>query len=332
MRAGRLMLDVQGTALTDEERSLLRHPEVGGLILFTRNYRDKTQLKALIADIRQQQPEILIAVDHEGGRVQRFREGFVRIPPMGKIAALWQAEPERALALARETGWLMAAELVELDIDISFAPVLDLNWARSEIIGDRAFGDTPAQVVALTSAFMQGMHEAGMAATGKHFPGHGWVVADSHVDIPRDERSWEALQADIEPFQALVKAGLDAIMPAHVIYEQVDTQPAGFSAHWLQTVLRNQLGFNGVIFSDDLTMEGATVAGSYAQRAEAALVAGCDMVLVCNNPQGARDVLHWLAQHPGEVAAPAVQLRKKSIPVDPVRFAAVARQLAEGVV
>lgn len=330
--SGRLMLDVQGTALTDEEREILKHPEVGGLILFTRNYQNKAQLKALIDDIRQQQPEIIIAVDHEGGRVQRFREGFVRLPPMGALAALWQKEPQRALSMASNVGWLMASELIELDIDISFAPVLDLNWARSEIIGDRSFGNAPDQVIALTQAFMQGMHEAGMAATGKHFPGHGWVVADSHVDIPRDERSREALEVDMAPFRALVDAGLDAIMPAHVIYEQVDSRPAGFSPYWLQAVLREELGFQGVIFSDDLTMEGAAFAGGYAQRAEAALAAGCDMVLVCNNAQGGREVLQWLSQHPGKVVASAARLRRKTRELDSVRFAQIKQQLVEGVV
>lgn len=309
MPAGRLMLDLVGTEIAPRERELLAHPEVGGLILFTRNYSSQAQLKALVDDIRSIAPDILIAVDHEGGRVQRFRDGFVRIPPMAAVARLWQQDQAAGCAAAKELAWLMAIELTQLDIDISFAPVLDLDWGRSEIIGDRAFGDNPEQVIALTTAFIAGMKEAGMASTGKHFPGHGWVVADSHLDIPRDERSLEQLRgADLVPFGALVDAGMEAVMPAHVIYEQVDQNTAGFSQFWLQEVLRGEMGFDGVIFSDDLTMEGARVAGDYPSRAKAALEAGCDMVLVCNNPEAAVEVLDYLQDNPD--ASPASRIAR----------------------
>jgi len=295
MNTGCVMLDVAGFELTDTERQRLKHPQVGGLILFARNYRSKQQLRELVSDIRQQTPNIVIAVDQEGGRVQRFREEFMRLPSMKVIADRWLENPQSAIKLSEGIGWLMAAELIELDIDISFAPVLDLNLDRSQIIGDRAFGSTPEQVIALASAFMQGMHSAGMAATGKHFPGHGWVVADSHLAIPTDERSLSLItEQDMQPFKVMIEKGLDAIMPAHVIYEKIVADTAGFSDFWLQEVLRKQLGFEGVIFSDDLSMEGASVAGGYPERAAAALKAGCDMVLVCNKPAAADEVLAYL--------------------------------------
>ena len=329
MATGRLMLDVQGYELTNEERALLRHPEVGGLILFSRNYQSKAQLQALVADIRQQCADILIAVDHEGGRVQRFRDEFVRIPPMKKLAELWLGDPVASQQWAEDLGWLMAAELVELDIDISFAPVLDIDWARSEIIGDRAFGTQTDQVIALASCFMKGMHAAGMAATGKHFPGHGWVAADSHLDIPVDERSFESIRnVDLVPFRVLVSQGLEAIMPAHIIYQQIDEHTAGFSSFWLKQVLRQELGFSGVIFSDDLSMEGATVAGSFAQRAEAALAAGCDMVLVCNHPEGAKQVLSFLESYPKGNTVSIQTMRRKSLHIDTERFAQIVSQMA----
>ena len=329
MSTGRLMLDVQGLALTDEEKQILRHPEVGGLILFTRNYQNKAQLAALIAEIRAQNPTILIAVDHEGGRVQRFREGFVRIPAMRKLAELWRVEPTQAEQLAEKTGWLMAAELVELDIDISFAPVLDVDWSRSEIIGDRAFGESAEQIISLTSQFMKGMHRAGMAATGKHFPGHGWVVADSHLDIPCDERSFAALcDVDLKPFQALIDEGLEAIMPAHVIYEQLDSKTAGFSSFWLKECLRKEMGFKGVIFSDDLSMQGATSVGGYEARTEAALEAGCDMVLVCNDPEGAKQVLNYLESIGSTPTVSVESMRRKPLSIDPQLFASTANEVA----
>ncbi|ACQ93153.1 glycoside hydrolase family 3 domain protein [Tolumonas auensis DSM 9187] len=297
---GPLMLDVQGCELDAEEREILRHPTVGGVILFGRNYHDRSQLSALVKTIRQAANKpLLIAVDHEGGRVQRFRNGFSRIPPMGIL----HKARNQATDLATECGWLMAAELLAHDIDLSFAPVLDLERG-SNVIGDRSFSSDPEQVIQLASAFIDGMHQAGMKATGKHFPGHGSVRADSHLESPRDNRSWEEIEAtDLVPFRELIPAGkLDAIMPAHVIYTELDDQPAGFSRFWLQEVLRGKYGFNGIIFSDDLTMEGAAVAGGYPERAQAALNAGCDMLLACNNRAGAVAILDGLQNPPASRA------------------------------
>lgn len=291
------MLDLEGYELTDSERELISNPLVGGVIFFTRNYRDPYQLQALVASIRELRPEILIAVDHEGGRVQRFRHGFTPIPAMAKLGELFLKDPEEALELAWDTGWLMASELLAYGIDFTFAPVLDLNYGTSEVIGDRAFSNRPEVVTRLADALIEGLHEAGMPATGKHFPGHGYVAADSHTDIPVDTRTFAEIdQSCLKPFMALA-AQLDGIMPAHVIYPEIDPNPAGFSAYWLKDILRRQLGFKGVIFSDDLGMAGATVAGSYAERAHAALAAGCDMVLVCNDREGALAVLTALADY-----------------------------------
>lgn len=299
MTIGALMLDLEGTQLTDDEAKTLQQPEVGGLILFSRNYSDPDQLQSLMTSIRVIRPDLIVAVDQEGGRVQRFRKGFTALPPMANLGKHYQQDPEAACYNAKELGWLMAAELRAYDIDISFAPVLDIDWQQCSVIGDRAFASEPFTLIELSTAFMQGMHEAGMAATGKHFPGHGWVGADSHLELPIDERSEADLEAaDLKPFKALVSSGLDAIMPAHVVYCQIDSQPAGFSHFWLQEKLRRQLGFNGVIFSDDLTMEGASIAGSYPERCRRALEAGCDMVLVCNHPDAAKEVLAFLKQQP----------------------------------
>lgn len=302
MTTGVLMLDLEGLTLTPEEANTLQAPEVGGLILFSRNFDGPEQLRELMGRIRELRPDLLVAVDQEGGRVQRFRDGFTRLPPMSTLGRRWLDNPHRAIAQAHEIGWLMATELRQFDIDISFAPVLDLDWGQSSVIGDRAFGQTAEAVIELAGGIMAGMHEAGMAATGKHFPGHGWVKADSHLELPVDERSFAQIEEqDLRPFDALIRRGLDGVMPAHVVYRDACSAPAGFSTFWLQQILRQRLRFDGVIFSDDLSMEGARQAGGYADRCDRALAAGCDMVLVCNDPEGAREVLAHLQQQ--DVAA-----------------------------
>ncbi|MBB4862476.1 beta-N-acetylhexosaminidase [Pseudomonas nitritireducens] len=286
---GSLMLDVGGTWLTAEDRQILRHPEVGGLIIFARNIESPRQVRELMEAIRAIRPDLLLAVDQEGGRVQRLRQGFLRLPAMRAIAD--NANAER---LAEQCGWLMATEVLAVGLDLSFAPVLDLDHQRSAVVGSRAFEGNPQRAVELAGAFIRGMHAAGMAATGKHFPGHGWAEVDSHVGIPEDERTLEQIRAvDLVPFQRL-SGQLDALMPAHVIYPQVDPNPAGFSRRWLQDILRGELGFDGVIFSDDLSMAGAHVVGDAANRIEAALGAGCDMGLVCNDRASAELALSAL--------------------------------------
>ncbi len=296
MSLGPLMLDVAGTELDADDLRRLRHPLVGGVILFARNYRSPTQLKALTASIHAvRQPPLLIAVDHEGGRVQRFREGFTRIPAMRELGRVWDHNPRRARQLAEETGWVLAAELRAHGIDFSFTPVLDIDYGSSGVIGDRAFHRNTQAVSELAHALMSGLRRGGMAAVGKHFPGHGFVIADSHVAVPVDERAPAEIEHDdLVPFRRLIDDGLPAIMPAHVIYPRVDNRPAGFSRVWLQEVLRRRLGFHGAIFSDDLAMEGAGVAGGVTQRALAALEAGCDMVLLCNRPDLADELLDAL--------------------------------------
>ncbi|GBG01533.1 beta-hexosaminidase [Azospira sp. I13] len=304
---GPVMIDIQGFALTELDRERLSHPLVGGLILFTRNYESPEQLSALCAEVKAlRQPQLLIAIDHEGGRVQRCRPGFTAIPAMGKLGALWDAAPGDAIAAAQDLGYVLATELRARGVDFSFTPVLDLDYGRSTVIGSRSFHRQPEAVVQLAGALIQGLQLAGMGCCGKHFPGHGWVEADSHVAIPVDEREWPALEADMAPFRQLP---LDAVMPAHVIYPRADDRPAGFSPFWHQT-LRQGLNFQGVVFSDDLSMEGAAVAGDVVARAEAAWQAGCDMLLVCNAPDAVGDLLQrW---HP---------------PTDATRSARVARLL-----
>jgi beta-N-acetylhexosaminidase len=292
-----VILDVQSFELSPVEREMLQHPLCGGLILFSRNYAEKAQLSALIKDIRRSvKKPFLISVDHEGGRVQRFREGFTQIPAMANIENL-EVSQKVQLELAQAMGFCMAYELFQLDIDISFAPVLDLNGV-SEVIGSRAFSSEPDQVIRLSGAYIDGMHKAGMKSTGKHFPGHGSVTEDSHTAMPVDQRSFEEIQEqDMRVFQQLIAAKkIDAVMPAHVIYPSVDSKPAGFSAIWIKQILRKQFGFEGVVFSDDLTMQAASVAGSVTDRAEHAIEAGCDMVLVCNSPSQAEKVLDGLSQ------------------------------------
>ena len=285
-----VMLDIDGLELNAEDKNLLDHPSVGGLILFSRNYHDPRQLQSLCKAIRQAaRQDIVIAIDHEGGRVQRCREHFSAIPAMASFER-YAASQAEADMWAQQMGWLMASEVLANGIDFSFAPVIDVNGV-SEVIGDRAFSSDVKVIERIASCFIQGMRHAGMAATGKHFPGHGSVQADSHIAIPVDEREPGAIAAlDLLPFKGLSNE-LQGIMPAHVIYPQVDSLPAGFSKHWLQDVLRKQLNFQGVIFSDDLAMHGATVVGDMRTRAEMALAAGCDMILVCNDRAGAIDVV-----------------------------------------
>jgi beta-N-acetylhexosaminidase len=297
---GSLMVDVAGTWLTSEDRQFLRQPQVGGLIIFARNIESPRQVRELSASIRAIRPDLLLAVDQEGGRVQRLRQGFVRLPAMRHIAAKPNAE-----SLAEDCGWLMATEVLAVGLDLSFAPVLDLDYQRSAVVGTRAFEGDPQRAAVLAGAFIRGMNAAGMAATGKHFPGHGWAEADSHVAIPTDERSLESIRAhDLVPFARLSKQ-LAAVMPAHVIYPKVDPQPAGFSRRWLQDILRGELGFDGVIFSDDLSMAGAHVVGDAASRIEAALTAGCDMGLVCND-RGAAELALSAAQRMKIKPAPRI--------------------------
>jgi beta-N-acetylhexosaminidase len=291
---GVLMLDLMDTTLSNEEQALLQHPQVGGVILFSRNIEEPAQVQALNAAIRQSRPDILIAVDQEGGRVQRLRQGFTRLPPQLSLQALFQRDAEQALRLSRDLGWLMASEVLAAGFDFSFAPVLDLHTGRSAVIGDRAFSSDIDTLVALATAYMEGMHEAGMATTGKHFPGHGSVEADSHLDLPIDERPLdEILQQDLQPFIRCLPF-LDAVMPAHVLYPAADSNCAGFSDYWLQHVLHEQLGFEGVIFSDDLVMAAAASAGDMPQRVMQALAAGCDMLLVCNDRRAALQALQVL--------------------------------------
>lgn len=298
------MLGLEGATLSAEERELLRHPQVGGVILFARNYQSPEQVRALADAIHAlRQPRLLIAVDHEGGRVQRFREGFTRLPAVRRLGELFDQHPQRARQLARITGWLMAAELRAVGVDFSFAPVLDLDHGVSGIIGDRAFHHDPEVVADLAHAYRSGMQKAGMEAVGKHFPGHGGIAADSHLELPVDPRSYDQLAgADLLAFERMIHYGLAALMPAHVLYPQVDDQPAGFSARWLKDILRQRLEFQGAIFSDDLDMAGAGVAGSPVERARAALGAGCDMVLACNDRAAAVAILQGLHEAPDPVS------------------------------
>jgi len=286
---------VQGTTLTEEDRDLLQHPLVGAVILFTRNFESIEQLERLVADIRAvRTPPLLVTVDHEGGRVQRFRKGFTVLPPMRTIGREYDLDQAAGRQLARQCGWLMAAELLSVGIDMSFAPCVDLDYGVSSVIGDRAFHRDPQVVAELAIAFVGGMREAGMAATAKHFPGHGAVAPDSHVAIPVDRRPLADLDEDLYPYRRLISNGLAAVMAAHVIFEEVDGLPAGFSSRWIQQELRGNLGFDGAIFTDDLSMKGAAVVGDMARRAETALTAGCDVLSVCNDRKGVLQVIESL--------------------------------------
>ena len=304
MTLGPVMLDVEGTDLSQEDRELLRHPAVGGVILFSRNYDSPAQLVRLIQDIHGlRDPRLLVAVDQEGGRVQRFRDGFTRLPPIALLGRIYDQDAARAIQLAQKTGWLMAAELRAVDVDISFAPVLDLDHGTSAVIGDRALHKRPETVARLAHAYQYGMQQAGMVATGKHFPGHGGVEADSHHALPVDQRRLEDLeQWDMLSFERMVHFGMAGVMMAHVVFPEVDKWPAGFSRIWIREILRKGLGFQGMVFSDDLHMAAAAVAGDYADRAQLALEAGSDMVLVCNAREGAVQAVEALADYNAPVA------------------------------
>jgi beta-N-acetylhexosaminidase len=289
-----LMIDIAGTVLTDEDKKLLKHPKTGGIILFTRNYSSLEQLKNLTAEIRAlRNPPLMIAVDHEGGRVQRFREGFTGLPPMRELGILYDQNPELAIQQTEQFGEIMGKELKSVSINCSFAPALDIDYKISEVIGNRSFHSDPNIINILAASLVRGMHKSDLIAVGKHFPGHGYVRADSHIDIPIDHRSFEEIQkSDLIPFEYLIKSGIDGIMPAHVIYEKCDDKPAGFSSFWLQEILRKKLNFKGIIFSDDLTMAGAAPMGNIIERARKAKSAGCDMLLICNNRDAAIEVIY----------------------------------------
>jgi len=311
---GVVIADVAGKQLDDADRARLLHPQIGGVILFSRNFESVEQLVALCDEIRAlRSPELIIAVDHEGGRVQRFRSGFTAIPPMRKLGQLWDVDEDGALKAAFHCGYVLASELTACGVNLSFTPVLDVDYGESGVIGDRAFHRDPEAITALAAALQRGLAEGGLATCGKHFPGHGYVRADSHLEVPVDERDYATIAAtDMAPYKPLIAAGLASIMPAHVIYPKVDDQPAGFSKRWIAEILRGDYRFNGLVFSDDLSMEGAKVAGGVVDRAQAALDAGCDMVLVCNDPGSADELLAGLTA-------------KRTTPVNPARTALLAK-------
>ena len=313
MSGAELIADIGGHRLSDEDRDFLSRSAVGGLILFSRNYQSPQQLANLLAEIKDLRPDILLCVDHEGGRVQRFREGFTVLPPMQRLGQLHRHKPDEASEFAVELGWLMAGELLEHGIDLSFAPVVDLDESRSTIIGDRAFSPMPAICVELAAAFVKGMGEAGMQATLKHFPGHGSVVADSHLELPVDDRSFAEIEDyDLIPFRELCPL-VGAVMTAHVLYAAVDPHPASFSRYWLQNVLRERLGFRGLIFSDDLSMGGAQAIGAVGARAEQALEAGCDFLVACNDRAAALEICAMLEKtNSTQSAGPSSRLMGKN--------------------
>jgi beta-N-acetylhexosaminidase len=296
MRLGPVMVDVGGLELTPDDVERLQHPQVGGVILFARNFAAPLQLIQLTHSIRElRMPALVIAVDHEGGRVQRFRHGFTPIPAMRELGKLWDRDPAQGIAAARGCGFVMGSELQAHGVDFSFAPVLDVDYGESGVIGDRALHADPNVIAVLAEALQAGLNASGMMSVGKHFPGHGYVRADSHHEVPIDDRTLTEITArDLVPFQRLARSGMGGIMPAHVIYPKVDSRPAGFSAVWLQRILREKIGFEGLIFSDDLMMEGASTAGGVVARANAALNAGCDMALLCNDPRSADSLLEGL--------------------------------------
>lgn len=312
---GPVITDLSGPQLSAEDRERLRHPLVGGIIHFARHYESPEQIRALNEEVHSLRPGLLIAVDHEGGRVQRFRDGFTAIPPMRTLGERWDGDAEGALAEAARLGRVIADELTAHGVCFSFTPVLDLDYGGSSVIGNRAFHRDPQATAQLGAALIGGLRAGGMASVGKHFPGHGFVRADSHHEVPVDERSYAALEADdLVPFAQLIAAGLDAVMPAHVIFPAVDAQPAGYSNVWLQQILRGQLGFDGMIFSDDLGMAGAHGAGDMLARADLALAAGCDMVLVCNDLPAADALLErWDVEPAPDLQRRVARMRARAL-------------------
>ena len=301
------MVDIAGTDLTSEDVRVLSHPMIGSVILFSRNYRDLKQVSELTAAIRAiRSPQLLIAVDHEGGRVQRFREGFTRLPAMRLLGRRFDAERREGLNLAHSIGWLMAAELRAVGVDFSFAPCVDLDYGVSEIIGDRALHSDADAVAALGVAYMSGMRDAGMAACAKHFPGHGAVVADSHTDLPVDRRAFVDMEADLRPYRLMIRNNVASIMAAHVVYTAIDQLPASLSRRWVTDILRGELGFHGCVFADDLSMAGAAAFGGILERVKLAFAAGCDVLPICNDRQAVQSVLERFG---AEFGSPASQAR-----------------------
>lgn len=324
---GPLMMDVAGRQLDAEDRELLAHPLVGGCILFSRNFESRRQLIELVAALRKQRPELLLAVDYEGGRVQRFREEFTRLPPMQRLGQLHDEDAAAACHAAHTMGWLIGSELGAVGLDLCFAPVVDLDGGISSVIGDRAVHAQPDVVTALAAQFCQGLRSAGLKPTAKHFPGHGQVAADSHQALPVDERTLEAiLEQDVQPFRQLMASGLESVMMAHILFPAVDERPASLSPVWVQNILRQRLGFAGSIFCDDLSMHGAAAVGGYLQRAEAALGAGCDMLPVCNNRAAVvelLDGLHWRSSHDAQARLRHLRAQPTAVPAAQQRAAQV---------
>jgi beta-N-acetylhexosaminidase len=312
---GPLMFNVEGLELSSADRERLMHPLAGGVILFSRNYEAPAQLRSLTGAIRAlRDPALLIGVDHEGGRVQRFREGFTTIPPMHSLGERWDRDAAAAADEATTIGATIARELGAQGIDFSFVPVLDLDYGASAVIGHRAFHRNPNAVAHLAAALCRGLRAGGMAAVGKHFPGHGGVAADSHAETPVDARPLAALEKDdLVPFGVLAQLGIEAMMPAHVIYPAIDPRPAGYSPLWLQEILRGRLGFGGLIFSDDLSMAGAELPGGILARADAASTAGCDMLLVCNDAAAVDELLsRWRPKPSSELVQRAAAMERKA--------------------
>lgn len=303
-KLGSLIIDLHGHVVTPEERELLAHPHASGVILFSRNFAEKNQLKDLCKEIRAARKNpLLIMVDQEGGRVQRFKETFTRLPAAATFGKLYRHSATKALSVAKECAWLMAAELLACGVDLSLAPVLDLDKQMNPAIGDRAFSNDSSIVIALTQAFIAGMQEAGMAAVGKHFPGHGSVAIDSHIALPTDTRDFEQIkQADLQPFIVAINNNIAGIMSSHIVFPAIDAQPVSYSSVWLQEILRQQLNFNGIIFSDDLNMQGANISANYAERFCAAKKAGCELILLCNNRAGVIEVLDKVAYAPYQLS------------------------------